>query len=162
MRPFRCLDPQYRRELVRVYLTNVENICRRFIEEKREQLWNAVDDSTQFVPTNQFHAFWKGLSDKQKHALLREKASVILQRLVKRFFNEKEVTSTLVMDALYAGCKQLEEATSMKADGKLPASASAPVVKIDAKRNIFYLEGDALQVWNRAATESLASSKDKV
>lgn len=23
-RPFRCLDPQYRRELVRVYLTNVE------------------------------------------------------------------------------------------------------------------------------------------
>jgi hypothetical protein len=34
--PFRCLDPQYRRELVRVYLTNVEGICRRFVEEKRE------------------------------------------------------------------------------------------------------------------------------
>jgi hypothetical protein len=27
-RPFRCLDAQYRRELVRVYLTNVESICR--------------------------------------------------------------------------------------------------------------------------------------
>jgi hypothetical protein len=32
-RPFRCLDSQYRRELVRVYLSNVEGICRRFLEE---------------------------------------------------------------------------------------------------------------------------------
>ena len=29
---------------------------------------------------------------------------------MKRFFNEKEVTSTLVMDALFSGCKQLEAA----------------------------------------------------
>lgn len=36
--PFRCLDPQYRRELVRVYLSNVEGICRRFVEERRDQL----------------------------------------------------------------------------------------------------------------------------
>jgi hypothetical protein len=34
----------------------------------------------------------------------------VLQGLVKQFFNEKEVTSTLVMDALYSGCRQLEEA----------------------------------------------------
>ena len=27
------------------------------------------------------------------------------------FFNEKEVTSTLVMDALFSGCKQVEEAS---------------------------------------------------
>jgi hypothetical protein len=33
-----------------------------------------------------------------------------LQGVVKRFFNEKEVTSTLVMDALYCGCKLLEDA----------------------------------------------------
>ena len=33
------------------------------------------------------------------------------QGLVKRFFNEKEVTSTLVMDALFSGCKQVEEAS---------------------------------------------------
>ena len=30
---------------------------------------------------------------------------------MKRFFNEKEVTSTLVMDALFSGCKQMEEST---------------------------------------------------
>ena len=32
---------------------------------------------------------------------------------MKRFFNEKEVTSTLVMDALFSGCKQLEEASRL-------------------------------------------------
>lgn len=31
------------------------------------------------------------------------------QGAVKQFFNEKEVTSTLMMDALYSGCRQLEE-----------------------------------------------------
>ena len=32
-----------------------------------------------------------------------------VQGVVKRFFNEKEVTSTLVMDALVSGVKQIEE-----------------------------------------------------
>ncbi len=40
------------------------------------------------------------------------------QGVVKRFFNEKEVTSTLVMDALFSGCKQLEEASRLAADSK--------------------------------------------
>jgi hypothetical protein len=36
--PILCLDPQYRRELARVYLSNVEGICRRFVEGRRDQL----------------------------------------------------------------------------------------------------------------------------
>ena len=36
--PFRCLDPQYRRELVRVYASNVAGIIRRFCEECRGEL----------------------------------------------------------------------------------------------------------------------------
>lgn len=48
-RPFRCLDSQYRRELVRVYLTNVEGICRRFVEEKREKLSKLVSDEVRFA-----------------------------------------------------------------------------------------------------------------
>lgn len=43
-RPFRCLDRQYRRELVRVYLTNVEQICRRFVEERRCKLVRLIED----------------------------------------------------------------------------------------------------------------------
>lgn len=36
---------------------------------------------------------------------------------MKRFFNEKEVTSTLVMDALVSGVKQIEECSRL-ADSK--------------------------------------------
>ncbi len=48
-RPFRCLDCQYRRELVRVYLTNVEGICRRFVEEKREKLGKLMEDTPRWT-----------------------------------------------------------------------------------------------------------------
>jgi hypothetical protein len=37
-------------------------------------------------------------------------ATPLLQGTVRRFFHEKEVTSTLVMDALYCGAKLLEDA----------------------------------------------------
>ena len=47
-RPFRCLDCQYRRELVRVYLTNVEQICRRFVEERRSKLGKLIDDKARW------------------------------------------------------------------------------------------------------------------
>ncbi|KAM0865040.1 hypothetical protein ACQ4PT_043512 [Festuca glaucescens] len=43
-RPFRCLDGQYRRELVRVYLSNVEQICQRFIDERRSKLCRLIED----------------------------------------------------------------------------------------------------------------------
>ncbi|KAF8020997.1 hypothetical protein BT93_G1418 [Corymbia citriodora subsp. variegata] len=47
-RPFRCLDSQYRRELVRVYLTNVEQICRRFVEERRGKLGKLIEDKARW------------------------------------------------------------------------------------------------------------------
>lgn len=142
-KPFRCLDPQYRRELVRVYLTNVEGVCRRFCDDKRARIMWAIDEASKF------REFWAGLSGEQQRKLLSEKGEAILkvgdeqrrwwgawatpghlarnpgaampcglpcltcmltlvttsmwplQGVVKQFFNEKEVTSTLVMDALY-------------------------------------------------------------
>jgi len=45
---------------------------------------------------------------KTQAALATEKADALLKAIVKRFFNEKEVTSTLVMDALYCGCRALD------------------------------------------------------
>lgn len=47
-RPFRCLDSQYRRELVRVYLSNVEQICKRFVEEKRGKLGKLIEDKAKW------------------------------------------------------------------------------------------------------------------
>ncbi|KDD71537.1 hypothetical protein H632_c4837p0, partial [Helicosporidium sp. ATCC 50920] len=37
-RPFPCLDPRYRRELLRVYLANVDGAARRFMDERRDWL----------------------------------------------------------------------------------------------------------------------------
>lgn len=51
----------------------------------------------------------------------------MMQGLVKRFFNEKEVTSTLVMDALFSGCKQVEEASRAGIGPKVCFAFSAHV-----------------------------------
>ncbi|KAL6526598.1 hypothetical protein OROGR_015688 [Orobanche gracilis] len=54
-RPFRCLDCRYRRELVRVYLTNVELICRNSVEERRGKLEELIQDKARW---SSFCAFW--------------------------------------------------------------------------------------------------------
>lgn len=71
-----------------------------------------------------------------------ERADVILKSVVKRFFNEKEVTSTLVMDALYSGCRALQMRS-----GHL----SEVVMSVD--HNEVHLAGDALSALERAACE---------
>ncbi|CAH8300744.1 unnamed protein product [Eruca vesicaria subsp. sativa] len=48
-RPFRCLHCGYRRELVRVYLSNVEQHCRRFVEEKRSKLGRLIEDKARWT-----------------------------------------------------------------------------------------------------------------
>ena len=55
-----------------------------------------------------------------------------VQGLVKRFFNEKEVTSTLVMDALFSGCKQLEEMSRAAETKKVPARSPGPGTSLHA------------------------------
>lgn len=104
-RPFRCLEPQYRRELVRVYLTNVEGICRRFLEEKREALLKTKEDAERWRDMRAFLSSEEGVASARQAT---EKTDALMKGVVKRFFNEKEVTSTLVMDALYCGCHALD------------------------------------------------------
>lgn len=160
-RPFRCLDPQYRRELVRVYLTNVEGICRRFVEDRRERLSMFREN-----PGN-FRSFWKELQKWQKGRLTQEKCDSILKAVVKRFFNEKEVTSTLVMDALYSGCRAMEEHTrqwleySTRMGPAEPDSAvEQPSVLIHAERGLFSLGDDVFDALERAANESILPFRD--
>ena len=71
--PFRCLDPQYRRELVRVYLTNVEGICRRFVDEKRESLLHIKETAASFK------AYWASQSPNDKKTLVQHKGSDMLK-----------------------------------------------------------------------------------
>jgi hypothetical protein len=147
-RPFRCLDSQYRRELVRVYLTNVEGICRRFLDEKREKLMLMRSNEEQWA--NLRH-FWNSRESKEKALLTMEKSDILLRGIVKRFFNEKEVTSTLVMDALYCGCRTLdigEECLEKAAMSSVSTSKCS--VALSVVQNKCVLTGDLVAALERA------------
>ncbi|GAB4850984.1 hypothetical protein Ancab_030280 [Ancistrocladus abbreviatus] len=123
-RPFRCLYCQYRRELVRVYLTNVEQICRRFVEERRGKLGKLLEDKSRW---SSFCTFWLGIDQNSRRRMSKEKMDMILKVIVNQFFIEQEVTSTLVMDSLYSGLKALEsQSKCKKVKGKLPDGEDIP------------------------------------
>ncbi|XP_040385315.1 TNF receptor-associated factor homolog 1a-like isoform X2 [Oryza brachyantha] len=155
-RPFRCLDGQYRRELVRVYLSNVEQICRRFIDERRTKLSRLIEDKLRW---SSFNAFWLGMDQSVRKYMTREKTDTVLKVLVKHFFIEKEVTSTLVMDSLHSGLKALEYQTkNKKGVPKLAEMVqmdirSTPMVLVD--QDMFVLADDVILLLERAALDTL-------
>ncbi|KAJ6828290.1 MATH domain-containing protein-like isoform X1 [Iris pallida] len=152
-RPFRCLDCQYRRELVRVYLSNVEQICRRFIEERKVKLNKLIEDKMRW---SSFCAFWLGIDQITRRRMSRDKTDAILKVVVKNFFIEKEVTSTLVMDSLYSGLKALEF-QSKKQEGrvKLVEMEELPAPMVCIEKDMFVLADDVLILLERAAVEPL-------
>ncbi|CAK9143560.1 unnamed protein product [Ilex paraguariensis] len=157
--PFRCLDCQYRRELVRVYLTNVEQICRRFVEERRSKLGKLIEDKARW---SSFCSFWVGMDQNAKRRMSREKADSILKVVVKHFFIEKEVTSTLVMDSLYSGLKALEGQTkSKKGRGKYLDAEELPIPIVRTEKDMFILVDDVLLLLERAAMEPLPPKDEK-
>ncbi|XP_026456358.1 TNF receptor-associated factor homolog 1a-like isoform X2 [Papaver somniferum] len=118
-RLFRCLDCQYRRELACVYRANVEQICGSFLEEKQKKLGDLLGDSASFC------AFWLGVDQNVRCRMSREQTDVILKVVVKQFFKEKEVTSTLVMECLYRGLKALEWHSKSNTAGEKRAALEA-------------------------------------
>ncbi|XP_043713290.1 TNF receptor-associated factor homolog 1b-like [Telopea speciosissima] len=158
-RPFRCLDCLYRRELVRVYLTNVEQICRRFVEERRGKLGKLIEDKVRW---SSFCAFWLGVDQNARRRMSREKTDVILKVVVKHFFIEKEVTSTLVMDSLYSGLKALEgQSKSKKGRTKQSENEETPAPIVRVEKDIFILGDDVLLLLERAALEPLPPKDEK-
>ncbi|OMO95546.1 TRAF-like family protein [Corchorus olitorius] len=158
-RPFRCLDCQYRRELVRVYLTNVEQICRRFLDERRGKLGKLIDDKARW---SSFCDFWLGIDQNARRRMSREKTDVILKVVVKHFFIEKEVTSTLVMDSLYSGLKALEgQSKGKKAKLKLLDADEMPAPIVRLEKDMFVLVDDVLLLLERAALEPLPPKDEK-
>ncbi|XP_047955503.1 TNF receptor-associated factor homolog 1a-like isoform X5 [Salvia hispanica] len=158
-RPFRCLDCQYRRELIRVYLTNVEQICRRFVEERRTKLGKLLEDKARW---SSFCAFWLGMDQSSRRRMSREKSESILKVVVKQFFIEKEVTSTLVMDSLYSGLKALEgQNKGKKSKGKYLEAEELPIPIVGMEKDTFILVDDVLLLLERAAMEPLPPKDEK-
>ncbi|XP_060215843.1 TNF receptor-associated factor homolog 1b-like isoform X3 [Lycium barbarum] len=162
-RPFHCLDCQYRRELVRVYLTNVEQICRRFVEERRAKLGKLIEDKTRW---SSFCAFWMGIDKNSRRRMSREKSDRILKMVVKNFFIEKEVTSTLVstlvMDSLYTGLKALVGQTKGQTGrGKYLDAEEQTVPIVSMEKDMFVLVDDVLLLLERAVLEPLPPKDEK-
>lgn len=92
----------------------------------------------------------------------REKAETILKVVVKNFFIEKEVTSTLVMDSLYSGLKALEgQYKGKKSKGKYVEADELPVPIIRIEKEMFVLVDDVLPLLERAAIEPLPPKDEK-
>ncbi|KAK6915376.1 MATH/TRAF domain [Dillenia turbinata] len=158
-RPFRCLDRQYRRELVRVYLTNVEQICRLFVEDRRGKLWKLMEDKLRW---SSLSAFWRRIDLNSRWRMSREKMDVILRVIVKHFFVENEVTSTLVMDSLFSGMKVLESQSGSKkgrATSLDSLETAFPIVQIED--DMFVLADDVLALLARAVLEPLPPKEEK-
>lgn len=92
----------------------------------------------------------------------RDKSETILKVVVKHFFIENEVTSTLVMDYLYSGLKALEyQSKNKKGRAKLLEMEEMPEPFVLVEQDVFVLTDDVLLVLERAALEPLPPKEDK-
>ncbi|KAG0474028.1 hypothetical protein HPP92_015885 [Vanilla planifolia] len=150
-RLFRCLDYQYRRKLVRLYLSNVKQIFRRFLEDRKSKLSKLIEDRMKW---SSFCAFWLGIDQNSRQHMSRDKSETILRVVVKHFFVEKEVTSTLVMDSLHSGLRTLEcQSKSRKGRLAVEMDVPGPMVRVDM--DMFILADDVLSLLERVTTEPL-------
>ncbi|XP_015077427.1 TNF receptor-associated factor homolog 1a [Solanum pennellii] len=155
-RPFHCLDVQYRREIVGVYLTNVEKICLHFVEEQRGKLGKFIGDKARWPS---FCAFWLGIDQNCKRLMLREKSDQILKLMVKNFFIQKEVTSTLMMDSLCSGLEALVGQTNGESGKGNAEEQTVPIVSME--NDMFVLVDDVLLLLERAVLEPFPPKNEK-
>ncbi|GJM92963.1 hypothetical protein PR202_ga09472 [Eleusine coracana subsp. coracana] len=133
---------------------------KKFMELSKIQDGFLVDDVLEIIAQVQvisFRAFWLAIDPTTRRRMSSEKSETILKIVVKSFFVEKEVTSTLVMDALYTGLKALEH-HSKGNKGAVKSMAveelSTPMVHVDM--DMFVLAGDFIALLERAALEPLS------
>lgn len=109
-----------------------------------------------------FCSFWLSIDQNARRRMSKEKTDVILKVVVKHFFVEKEVTSTLVMDSLYSGLKALKGQSKCKKGRTKGLDADempAPIVCIE--NDTFVLVDDVLLLLERAAMEPLPPKDEK-
>ena len=132
-----------------MFYRSMQGICRRFLDEKREKLMTMRADEEQWSNLRQF---WNSREGKEKVQLTMEKSDVLLKGIVKRFFNKKEVTSTLVMDALYCGCRALDIGEEdLEAKATSVSTSNKCSVAMSVTKNKCVLTGDLVSALERAA-----------
>jgi len=144
--PICSLDAHYRRELLRVYLSNIEGIACRILDEGRAYLGGLLDEK------NTFKSWFveKSVSKTRNNSITSLDAGLVYKDLIKRLFDEKEVTSSLLMDALYYGAKWIESRERRLGDDSGSSGDSVDGdallgLVLDGDKNVFHLEGDIIQ-----------------
>ncbi|KAG4210280.1 hypothetical protein ERO13_A02G036400v2 [Gossypium hirsutum] len=122
-------------------------------------LGRLIEDKARWLS---FRAFWLGIDQNTRHGMSKEKTDVILKVVVKHFFTEKEVTSTLVMDSLYSGLKALKgQSKSKKVKSKVFDAEEMPAPIVHIKKDMFLLVDDVLLLLERATLEPLPPKDEK-
>lgn len=91
----------------------------------------------------------------------RDKTEAILKVVVKHFFIEKEVTSTLVMDSLYSGLKALECQSKNKGSTKILEVEELSMPFVHVEKDTFSLTDDVLLLLERVALEPILPKDEK-
>ena len=108
-----------------------------------------------------FRAFWLGVDPSGRRCMSREKTEAILKVVVKHFFIEKEVTSTLVMDSLYSGLRALEGLSKNKGLTKLLEGEEMAMPFIYVEKDMFCLTDDVLVLIERVVLEPILPKDEK-
>lgn len=102
------------------------------------------------------------MDQNSRRHMSREKSDRILKMVVKNFFLEKEVTSTLVMDSLYSGLKALVGQTKgQTGKGKYLDAEEQTVPIVSMENDMFVLVDDILILLERAVLEPLPAKDEK-
>ncbi|CAA7057369.1 unnamed protein product [Microthlaspi erraticum] len=125
-----------------------------------------LDDSGSLLITSQvqvisFSDFWLGLDQNFKREMSRERRDVIHEQLVTIFFDENEVTSTLLMDAFYSGLKSLALEGQTKTRPRVTDTEDLPAPMVRMDGDMFVLVDDFVLLLERAALEPSLPEDDK-
>ena len=89
----------------------------------------------------------------------REKSDQILKLMVKNFFIQKEVTSTLMMDSLCSGLEALVGQTNGESGKGNAEEQTVPIVSME--NDMFVLVDDVLLLLERAVLEPFPPKNEK-
>ncbi|XP_047317119.1 TNF receptor-associated factor homolog 1a-like [Impatiens glandulifera] len=158
-RPFPCLDPWFRRALLPAYLSNVEQTFLRYVDERQSILVKLRENK---VKWSSFYDFWMDMNKYSKYLMMRVRSDIILKLIVKHFYVEKEISSTLVMDSLHSGLRYLEDHEKNKERGKVFIDGERALVPlVRAEKGVFVLVDDLVLLVERAAKEPLPPKVDR-
>merc|ERR1712224_77968 len=104
---FLMIDPSYKGELYLVYILALEQLFHHFLNASQNEIKTTRYDFMRY------DFWWRNIHSGKKCHILLDRMFPVLTGLFKYFSHDNDVISTLIMDALCHGLKNLEETSLM-------------------------------------------------